>query len=96
MHEQILPASPGEYSCVLTDMDVRHTGYVDQALRAKKLDRDINILKRELKSGRMTRLSALTSVRSLSSDRIGKRRWDFSRRAWPTRRRATRSCATVT
>ena len=28
-------------------MTVRHTGYVDQALRAKKLDRDANILKRE-------------------------------------------------
>ena len=27
---------------------MRHTGYVDQALRAKKLDRDTNILKREL------------------------------------------------
>ena len=31
-----------------TDLTVRHTGYVDPALRARKLDRDIQILKREL------------------------------------------------
>jgi Flp pilus assembly protein TadD len=31
-----------------TDLMVRHTGYVDQALRARKLDRDAAILKREL------------------------------------------------
>ena len=31
-----------------TDLTVRHTGYVDKALRARKIDRDTKILKAEL------------------------------------------------
>jgi glycosyltransferase involved in cell wall biosynthesis len=49
VHEQILPALnrfkiPVEW----TDIVVRHTGYVDQALRGRKLDRDARILRAEL------------------------------------------------
>jgi tetratricopeptide (TPR) repeat protein len=33
---------------VWTDITIRHTGYVDLAVRARKLDRDIRILKAEL------------------------------------------------
>jgi hypothetical protein len=31
-----------------TDLTVRHTGYVDKALRARKIDRDTKILRAEL------------------------------------------------
>ncbi len=49
VHEQILPSlRQAKIPVRWTDLIVRHTGYVDQALRAKKLDRDTNILKREL------------------------------------------------
>ena len=48
-HEQILPALnragvPVEW----TDITVRHTGYADRALRARKLDRDLRNLNEEL------------------------------------------------
>ncbi len=51
VHEQILPALrraniPVEW----TDLTVRHTGYVDQALRSRKLDRDSRILLQELEA----------------------------------------------
>jgi glycosyltransferase involved in cell wall biosynthesis len=51
VHEQILPALrraniPVEW----TDLIVRHTGYVDQALRSRKLDRDTRILMQELEA----------------------------------------------
>ena len=51
VHEQILPALrragiPVEW----TDLTIRHTGYVDQALRSRKLDRDTRILMRELEA----------------------------------------------
>jgi tetratricopeptide (TPR) repeat protein len=49
VHEQILPSLRRAGVPVhWTDLTVRHTGYVDQALRARKLDRDTAILKREL------------------------------------------------
>ena len=49
VHEQILPAFkragvPVKWS----DLTVRHTGYVDKELRARKIERDMQILKREL------------------------------------------------
>jgi glycosyltransferase involved in cell wall biosynthesis len=49
VHEQILPALrragvPVEW----TDIAVRHTGYVDEAVRRRKLDRDSRILERLL------------------------------------------------
>jgi tetratricopeptide (TPR) repeat protein len=49
VHEQILPALrragiPVEW----TDIVVRHTGYVDEAVRRRKLDRDSRILERVL------------------------------------------------
>ena len=49
VHEQILPALkragvPVEW----TKITVRHTGYADRALRARKLDRDSRILREEL------------------------------------------------
>ncbi len=50
VHEQIMPALrragiPARW----TDLVVRHTGYVDVALRARKLERDTRILLEELK-----------------------------------------------
>jgi tetratricopeptide (TPR) repeat protein len=49
VHEQILPSLRQAKTPVRwTNLTVRHTGYVDEALRAKKLDRDTRILEREL------------------------------------------------
>ena len=49
VHEQILPSLRRANVPVLwTDLTVRHTGYVDKAIRARKLERDIKILKCEL------------------------------------------------
>ena len=49
VHEQILPAlRKANVPVRWTDLTVRHTGYVDTALRARKLERDIKILKHEL------------------------------------------------
>jgi glycosyltransferase involved in cell wall biosynthesis len=49
VHEQILPAlRRANVPVTWTDLTVRHTGYVDKALRARKIDRDTKILKREL------------------------------------------------
>jgi tetratricopeptide (TPR) repeat protein len=50
VHEQILPALRSAGIPVRwTDLVVRHTGYVDVALRARKLERDSRILMEELK-----------------------------------------------
>jgi len=49
VHEQILPALKRAGVPVRwTGVTVRHTGYVDKALRARKLDRDTKILREEL------------------------------------------------
>jgi tetratricopeptide (TPR) repeat protein len=49
VHEQILPALRRAGVLVRwTDLTVRHTGYVDRAVRARKLDRDTRILRDEL------------------------------------------------
>ena len=49
VHEQILPALRcAKVPMRWTDLTVRHTGYVDKELRARKLDRDSRILTREL------------------------------------------------
>jgi tetratricopeptide (TPR) repeat protein len=49
VHEQILPAlRRAGVSLCWTDVRVRHTGYVDRALRNRKLDRDTRILRAEL------------------------------------------------
>jgi glycosyltransferase involved in cell wall biosynthesis len=49
VHEQILPAlRRANVPVQWTDLTVRHTGYVDKALRARKIERDTKILKREL------------------------------------------------
>jgi tetratricopeptide (TPR) repeat protein len=49
VHEQILPAlRRAKIPVEWPDIRVRHTGYVDQALRARKLDRDTRILRAEL------------------------------------------------
>jgi GT2 family glycosyltransferase len=49
VHEQILPAlRRANIPVQWTDFTVRHTGYVDQSLRSKKLDRDTRILIQEL------------------------------------------------
>jgi glycosyltransferase involved in cell wall biosynthesis len=50
VHEQIMPALRRAGIPVRwTDLIVRHTGYVDLALRGRKLDRDARILLEELK-----------------------------------------------
>jgi tetratricopeptide (TPR) repeat protein len=50
VHEQILPALRRAGTPVRwTDLVVRHTGYSDVALRARKLERDARILHEELK-----------------------------------------------
>ena len=49
VHEQILPAlKRAGIKVEWTDITIRHTGYVDQALRARKLERDTRILRAEL------------------------------------------------
>jgi glycosyltransferase involved in cell wall biosynthesis len=49
VHEQILPAlRKANVPVRWSDVTVRHTGYVDQALRARKLERDITILRLDL------------------------------------------------
>jgi glycosyltransferase involved in cell wall biosynthesis len=49
VHEQILPAlRRAKVPVRWTDLIVRHTGYTDIALRGRKLDRDTQILLREL------------------------------------------------
>jgi len=49
VHEQILPALRRVGVPVhWTDVTVRHTGYTDRVLRARKLDRDAKILRQEL------------------------------------------------
>ncbi len=50
VHEQILPAlQRAKVPVRWTDLVVRHTGYTDPALRARKLNRDTRILLAELK-----------------------------------------------
>jgi tetratricopeptide (TPR) repeat protein len=50
VHEQILPAlRRASIPVRWTDLVVRHTGYVDVALRARKLERDARILLEELR-----------------------------------------------
>ena len=49
VHEQILPALRRVNLPVRwTEVTVRHTGYTDQALRERKLQRDCKILEAEL------------------------------------------------
>jgi hypothetical protein len=49
VHEQILPAlRRAKIPVRWTDLTVRHTGYVDRALRDRKLDRDARILNAKL------------------------------------------------
>jgi tetratricopeptide (TPR) repeat protein len=49
VHEQILPAlRRAKVPVEWTDVTLRHTGYADPALRARKLDRDTRILNEEL------------------------------------------------
>ena len=93
VHEQILPAlRRAKIPLRWTDITVRHTGYVDHALRERKLDRDTRILKQSWKSGLTTRLFFSTWVRSPSTARTGARRSVTSNAAWRDRRRAIRSC----
>ena len=51
VHEQILPSLIRAKVYVRwTDVTVRHTGYVDMALRSRKLDRDTRMLMSELEA----------------------------------------------
>ena len=72
VHEQILPALRRAGVPVhWTDVTVRHTGYTDRALRARKLDRDANILCRNWPNGPTTHSSCSTWGRSPSSGKTG-------------------------
>ena len=94
VHEQILPAlNRAKIPVHWTDLTVRHTGYVDKALRARKLDRDWGILDASWRSGRMIRSCCLTWVSSPSRGARGPRRLISSSGAWPARHRRIRSCA---
>jgi len=69
VHEQIMPALrragiPVRWS----DLTVRHTGYTDTALRARKLDRDARILLEDLK-GRPEDPFVLFNLGSIAMDR---------------------------
>jgi glycosyltransferase involved in cell wall biosynthesis len=49
VHDQVLPSiNRAKIPVRWTDLTIRHTGYVDKALRSRKLDRDSRILEREL------------------------------------------------
>ena len=75
VHEQILPSlRRAKISVRWTDLTVRHTGYVDKALRARKLERDIAILKASWKTGRATLSFFSTWGQSPSSGPRGPRR----------------------
>ena len=92
VHEQIMPALRRAGIPVRwTDLVVRHTGYVDLAVRGRKLDRDVRILHQELKERPTSRSSCSTWLRSRSSGGNGREPWGISAAAWLGRRRATRS-----
>jgi hypothetical protein len=92
VHEQILPAvQRAKIPVRWTDLVVRHTGYIDPALRARKLDRDTRILRAELKEHPEEPFVLFNLGRSPSSAAIGMQRWITSAAVWPTRRRAIRS-----
>ena len=79
VHEQILPAlRRANVPVRWTDLTVRHTGYTDPALRARKLERDSKILERSCPSGPTTRSCSSTWARSPSSGRSGRWPWTTS------------------
>ena len=86
-------AAAGEDPGRWTDLTVRHTGYVDQALRARKLDRDTRILMQELEA-RPDDPFTLFNLGSIAGERQGLERALFaiSNAAWQCRRRPIRSC----
>ena len=73
VHEQILPAlRRANVPVRWTDLTVRHTGYVDQALRPRKLDRDTqDPAWRSWKTGPTIRSCCSTWARSPSRRRTG-------------------------
>ena len=77
-----------------TELTVRHTGYVDPALRARKLERDIRMLAPELQD-RPNDPFVLFNLGAIAVERqrVARRRSVISSAAWPARRRPTRSCA---
>ena len=95
VHEQVRPTlRRANVPVRWTDLTVRHTGYVDKALRARKLERDSTILKTSWKNGRTIRLCCLTWARLPSSVEPGPRALDFLRSvAWRDRLRPIRSVA---
>ena len=94
VHEQILPTlRRAKVPVRWTDLTVRHTGYVDPAVRARKLERDIRILKRELEDRPddpfvLFNLGAIAVERQAWAEAL-----DFLSAAWPDRLRPIRSCA---
>jgi glycosyltransferase involved in cell wall biosynthesis len=72
VHEQILPAlNRARFPVRWTDLVVRHTGSTEPGLRARKLDRDVRILEREL-SERPDDPFVLFNLGSIALDR---RQW---------------------
>ena len=94
VHEQILPAlRRANVPVRWTNLTVRHTGYTDPVLRARKLDRDIRLLELDLIDLPNDPFVLFNLARSPSSGASGHGRSGSSRAAWPARHRATRSCA---
>jgi glycosyltransferase involved in cell wall biosynthesis len=97
VHEQILPSlNWANVPIRWTDLTVRHTGYVDKALRARKLDRDCRILQRELEE-RPDEPFVVFNLRSASSRPVLQLRPGDLRPPDPAQprdagRRAWRSC----
>ncbi len=92
VHEQIMPALRRAGIPVRwTDLVVRHTGYVNLALRARKLERDTRILREELKH-RPDEPFLLFNLGSIAIEQRDSRgRWNPYARAWPDRHPVTRS-----
>ena len=94
VHEQILPALRRfKIPVHWTDITVRHTGYVDQALRGRKLERDTRILRAELDERPddpfvLFNLGAIAVERKDWTDALG-----YLERSLAARRRPIRSCA---
>ena len=94
VHEQILPALRRAGIPVRwTDLIVRHTGYADPALRARKLERDIRHPSRGAEGPARRSVHPVQPGRDRHrAARTGARRWSYLRgEPGDARRRATRS-----
>ncbi len=93
VHEQILPAlRRANVPVRWTDVNVRHTGYTNPALRERKLQRVSRSSSPSWPSGPMIRSSSSTWARSPSSGRTGRPLWAISSAACADRPPPIPSC----